>query len=355
MSRDGPEVPALRAARAADPSATTGPGADEVALTDYAMVVTEPGGPERFERRAIDPPEPGPGEVRVRHRAVGLNFIDVYHRSGLYDWPVARDLVPGSEAAGVVEALGPGVEGLSEGDRVAYTRPFGAYASARAIPADQVVRLPHGIGDETAATVMLKGLTAQYLLHSTFRVEPGMTVLVHAAAGGVGLLLGQWLAAKGVTAIGTAGGARKVALARENGYAHVVDYRASSFVEEVRAVAGQGVDVVYDGVGRDTWRGSLDVLRLHGTYVCFGQASGPLEGFRFADLARGSFHACRPVLFHYVSDPAELRRRAAELFAALGSGTLRAAPLQRLPLAEVARAHRALEARETIGSTVLIP
>lgn len=321
---------------------------------DYAMTVPAPGGPELFEKRPLAPPAPGPGEALVRHTAVGLNFIDVYHRSGLYPWAVARDLVPGSEAAGVVEAVGPGVAGLAPGDRVAYTHPLGAYATARVLPADRLVPIPDGVTDEQAASLMLKGLTAHYLLHSTFKVEPGMAVLVQAAAGGVGLLLGQWLAALGATAIGTAGGADKAALARAHGYTEVIDYRAQDFVEPVRALTG-GVHVAYDGVGRDTWRGSLACLRSRGAFVSFGQASGPIEGFGLGDLAKGSFTACRPVLFHYIADPAELRARAADLFAAVAAGVLTAEVRQRLPLAEAARAHRDLEARRTTGATVLIP
>ncbi|HRO10306.1 quinone oxidoreductase [Amaricoccus sp.] len=325
-------------------------------MPEYAIVATQPGGPDRLEKRAIAAPVPGPGEALVRHTAIGLNFIDVYHRSGLYPWPVERDLVPGSEAAGVVESVGDGVAAVAPGDRVAYTIPFGAYATLRTIAADRLVKVPDGISDEDAASLMLKGLTAQYLIHSTFRVEPGMTVLVQAAAGGVGLLLGQWLAARGATAIGTAGGPEKVALAAAHGYAHVVDYHAEDFAARVRALTGgQGVHVVYDSVGRDTWRGSLACLRPRGTFVCFGQSSGVIEGFGVPDLAKGSFSACRPSLFHYVATPEELRARAADLFAAVGSGALRAGVRQRHPLGQVAEAHRDLEARRTTGATVLLP
>lgn len=326
-------------------------------MSDYAMTVPAPGGPEAFERRGIAVPVPGAGEAIVRQTAVGLNFIDVYHRSGLYPWPVPRDLVPGSEGAGVIEAIGPGVTGLTPGDRVAYTMPLNAYASVRSIPADRLVRLPDGIGDEVAATVMLKGLTAQYLIHSTFRVEPGMTVLVQAAAGGVGLLIGQWLAAKGVTAIGTAGGPDKVALAIAHGYAHAIDYRSGDFAAEVRALTGgKGVDVVYDSVGKDTWRGSLACLRPRGMFVTFGQSSGVIEGFTLGDLAAGgSLSACRPSLFHYIAAPDELAARAADLFAMLQRGGITAEVRQRFALADVAEAHRALESRATSGATVLIP
>lgn len=326
-------------------------------MTDFAMVVTAPGGPENFEKRAIEPPAPGPGEALVRHGAIGLNFLDVYHRSGAYPWKVARDLVPGSEAAGTVEAVGEGVSGVAPGDRVAYTHPLGAYATARTLPADRLLKLPAGIGDETAATIILKGLTAQYLIHSTFRVEPGMSVLVHAAAGGVGSLLGQWLAARGALAIGTAGGPAKVEQARANGFAHVIDTTEGDFAPRVRELTGgAGVDVVYDGIGRDTWRGSLAALRVRGMFVCFGQASGPVEGFGLADLvSNGSLSACRPTLFDYISDPAELAARAADVFAAVEAGTIRPEIGRRFGLDEVAGAHRALEARQTTGATVLVP
>lgn len=326
-------------------------------MTDYAIVTPAPGGPEAMQRRDIDAPRPGPGEALVRQAAVGLNFIDVYHRSGLYPWPVERDLVVGSEGAGVVEAVGEGVTRVRPGERVAYTRPFGAYASARVIAADRLVRLPDAIPDDLAATVMLKGLTAQYLIHSTFRVEPGMTVLVQAAAGGVGLLLGQWIAAKGAVAIGTAGGPEKVALAKAHGYAHVIDYRAGDFAPEVKALTGgKGVHVAYDSVGRDTWRGSLACLRPRGMFVTFGQSSGMIEGFSLGDLAAGgSLAACRPSLFTYIADPEELESRAADLFAALQGGVIASEVRQRFALADAAEAHRALAARQTTGASVLIP
>ncbi len=325
-------------------------------MTEYAMVVPAPGGPELFERREIAPPAPGPGEALVRHRAIGLNYIDVYHRTGLYPWPVERDLVPGSEAAGVVEAVGPGVEDVRPGDRVAYVLPFNAYSSLRVLPVDRLAPVPDAIADEVAASVLLKGMTAQALITAAFRVEPGMTVLVQAAAGGVGLILGQWIASRGATAIGTAGGPEKAAIAAAHGYAHVIDYRAEDFPARVAEITGgAGVDVAYDSVGRDTWRGSLASLRQRGTLVSFGQSSGPIEGFGMPDLARGSFHACRPVLFHYIATAEALRERAADLFAAIGAGVIRAEVRQRYPLAEVADAHRALEARSTTGATVLIP
>lgn len=326
-------------------------------MADYAMIMPQPGGSEGFERRTIAAEEPGPGQVRIRQTAVGLNFLDVYQRSGLYKWPVERDLIVGNEGAGVVEAVGPGVTTVAPGDRVAYAMVIGAYASTRLIAADRLVRVPDAISDDIAATVMLKGMTAHYLIHSTFRVESGMTVLVHAAAGGVGMLLGQWLAAKGATAIGTAGGPEKVAIAEAHGYAHVIDYRAEDFTDRVKEITeGRGVDVVYDSVARDTWRGSLASLKPRGMFVCFGQSSGPIEGFTLGDLAAGgSLFASRPTLANYAAERGELEERAGDLFAALESGTLRAEVRQRFTLSDVAEAHRALENRRTVGATVLIP
>jgi NADPH2:quinone reductase len=326
-------------------------------MGDYAMVMAQPGGSDGFEKRAITVPEPGPGQARVRHTAVGLNFLDVYQRSGLYKWPVERDLVVGSEAAGVVEAVGPGVAIVAPGDRVAYAPQIGAYASVRLIAADRLVKLPDTISDEIGGTVMLKGMTAHYLIHSSFRVEPGMTVLVHAAAGGVGLILGQWLAAKGATAIGTAGGPEKVALARSHGYAHVIDYRAEDFAARVKEITGgAGVDVVYDSVGRDTWRGSRASLRVRGMFVCFGQSSGTIEGFTLGDLgAGGSLTATRPTLVNFTARRSEIEERARDLFAAIASGAIRTEVRQRFALADVAEAHAALEGRRTVGATVLVP
>ncbi|ARC88415.1 quinone oxidoreductase [Rhodovulum sp. MB263] len=322
---------------------------------DKAIIARAPGGPAALDWVDRTPPAPGPGEVLVRHGAVGLNFIDTYFRSGLYPWP-GEILIPGSEAAGRVEALGAGVEGLSVGQRVAYTTPTGACATARVLPADRLVPLPDAIPDEIAASIMLKGLTAHYLMTSSFPVREGQTVLIHAAAGGVGLLLGQWMAAKGVRAIGTAGGPEKTALARAHGYAQVIDYRAGDFVGPAMAATdGLGVDAVYDSVGQDTWRGSLACLKPRGMFVSFGQSSGLPDGFRLSDLAKGSLSATRPVLFDFIADPAELRARAADLFAAVAEGALTPRVGQTWPLAETAEAHRALETRATTGATVLLP
>lgn len=321
---------------------------------DMAIVARTPGGPEVLEWTDLETGAPGPGEALIRHTAVGLNFIDTYFRSGLYPWP-ETPLVPGAEAAGVVEAVGPGVS-LRPGARVAYVLRTGAYRTRRIVPADRLVPLPDGIADDIAAGVLLKGLTVQYLVRSTYRVQPGDAVLVHAAAGGVGLLLGQWLRALGARPIGTASGPEKAARALAHGYDAVIDYRREDFVARVREITGgAGCAVVYDSVGRDTWRGSLACLRRFGSFVNFGQSSGPIEGFTLPDLANGSLSACRPVLFDYIAEPADLEARAAELWQMMLSGQVTADVVNRRPLAEAAQAHRDLEARRTTGTTVLIP
>lgn len=321
-----------------------------------ALVLAAPGGPEALRWQEVTDHPPAAGEATVRHTAVGVNFIDTYYRSGLYAWP-ETPLIVGAEAAGVVEAVGSDVDGVAVGDRVAYTTPLGAYRERRTIAADRLVRLPDGVSDEIAATVMLKGLTVQYLVTSTFPVKAGNVVLVHAAAGGVGLLMGQWLKALGATAIGAAGSPEKAELARAHGYDHVIDYRRDDFAAAVRDITqGRGCDVVYDSVGRDTWAGSLRCLRKRGAFVSFGQSSGPIEGFSLAMLAQGgSLSACRPMLFHYIEERAELEARAADLFARLASGAVRAEVRQRFALADAADAHRALEGRATTGASVLIP
>ena len=266
-----------------------------------------------------------------------------------------KDLVLGSEAAGVVEAVGEGA-GLEVGDRVAYTVPNGAYATHRVIDAQHVVRIPEGIDDTTAAAAMLKGLTAYYLLHSSFPVEAGQTVLFHAAAGGVGSIAGPWLAALGVTAIGTAGGPEKCALALENGYAHTIDYRSEDFVARVRDITdGEGVDAVYDSVGKDTVAGSLQCLKRFGSLICFGQSSGPADYFKISDLAAGSFRLQRPMLFHHTASRDWLVSASAELFGLIADGTLPIPVTQTFSLEDAAGAHRALEARQTTGCTVLVP
>ena len=325
-------------------------------MSDYAMVLPAPGGPEMFERRAIAIPVPAPGEIVVRQTAVGLNYLDTYHRTGLYPWPQPSDLVIGSEGAGVVEAAGPGVD-IPVGTRVAYTWPMGAYCSVRAIPASRVALIPEGVSDTDAAAAMLKGLTAQYLVRSTYPIQAGDVALVHAAAGGVGLLLGQWIKALGATAIGVAGGPEKCALALEHGHAHVIDSKAEDFAERVKQITdGAMCNVVYDGVGASTWRGSLACLRPRGMFVSFGQASGPIDGFSLADLSKGgSLFACRPSLFNHIATRAELDARAAEMFARMADGSVRIEAARALKLEDVADVHRLLESRATTGATVMIP
>jgi NADPH2:quinone reductase len=326
--------------------------------TDTSMGIraTVPGGPEVLEWVALETGVPGPGEVLIAHRTIGVNFVDTYFRSGLYPW-TSSPLIPGGEAAGVIEAVGAGVEDLKIGDRVVYTLPQGAYRQRRVVPAARLVKLPDSVTFEVAASLMLKGLTAQFLVTSCFPVKAGDTVLVHAAAGGVGLLLGQWLKALGARAIGTAGSAAKAGSARAAGYAHVIDYRSEDFVARVAEIAGpKGCDVVFDSVGKDTWRGSLQCLKRRGMFVSFGQSSGPITDFKLADLAgAGSLFACRPTLFDYIVSREDLQRRAADLFTRLAAGEIHSTIGLRLPLKDAAEAHRALEGRRTSGATILLP
>ncbi len=322
----------------------------------YAMIAAAPGPADVLTRTAITIPTPGAGEVLIRHTAIGVNFIDVYFRQGSYPWPQPKNLITGSEGAGVIEGTGPGVAGFTIGQRVAYTKANGAYATHRVIAADQAVVLPDDIPDDIAAAVMLKGLTAHYLIHHSYAVQPGDTVLVHAAAGGVGLIAGQWLAAKGIRAIGTAGGAAKAALAQTNGYTHVIDYRAGDFAPQVRALTeGRGVQAVYDSVGRDTIMGSLACLAPFGTLVSFGQSSGPPDDVRVSHLARASLRLTRPTLFHHTAQPGWLARASADLFDVIRKGQVNIHIGQTLPLTDAAKAHLALESRATTGSMVLIP
>jgi NADPH2:quinone reductase len=323
-------------------------------MADMGVVVRAAGGPETLEWTELETAAPGAGEARIAQRAVGVNFIDTYFRSGLYPWPTTP-LIPGAEASGIVEDVGPGVSGLKSGDRVAYTMPLGAYRTRRVVPADRLVKLPDAISFETAASVMLKGLTAQFLLTSCFPVKAGQTVLVHAAAGGVGLLLGQWLKLLGATAIGTVGSAEKIGIAKANGYAHVIQTSTEDFTSRVEEITGgTRCDVVYDSVGKDTWRGSLKCLKLRGMFVSFGQSSGPIADFKVMDLATGgSLFASRPMLFDYIKAAPELRLRADDLFARLESGAVKAHVGQRMALRDAGEAHRALASRRTVGATVL--
>jgi NADPH2:quinone reductase len=322
----------------------------------HAIRMHDTGGPEVLAWEEIELPPPGPGEVRLRHTAIGLNFIDTYRRSGLYPLPLPATL--GTEAAGVVEAIGEGVTGLDVGDRVAYaTGPAGAYAEARNIVASVLVKLPDAIGDRTAAAALLKGMTAHYLLEIGRVKEEKQTILVHAAAGGVGLILCQWAKHLGATVIGTTGSEEKAALARANGCDHVILYRSEDVALRVNEITGgRKVDVVYDSVGRDTFQASLASLRPRGLMVSFGQSSGDVPPFQPRLLAvSGSLFLTRPVLHDYVRTPDELARRARELFEAIEAGVVKVHVAQTYPLREAAQAHRDLEARRTTGSTLLLP
>lgn len=315
----------------------------------------EHGGPEVLTVDEVEVGDPGPGELRVRHTAVGVNFVDTYQRSGLY--AVETPAVAGQEGAGVVEAVGDGVEGFAEGDRVTYTGVVGSYCEARLLPADRALTIPDGVSDEEAAAVLLKGLTVQYLIHRTYAVEEGETVLWHAAAGGVGLIACQWLSALGVEVVGTMSTEEKAERARAAGCAHTVLYTRESFVDRVKEITdGALLPVVYDSVGADTWEGSLDCLRPRGLLVSFGNASGPVTGVDLGILARkGSLYVTRPTLGTYIAGREQLEEAADSLWDALLTGKVEVAPSRRYPLEEAARAHRDLEGRRTTGSVVLVP
>ena len=324
-----------------------------------AVRIEQTGGPEQMLLVTVEVGAPGPGEVRIRHHAIGLNYIDVYQRSGLYPLPLPLTL--GMEGAGVIEAVGAGVTHLQVGDRAAYaSQPPGSYCEQRVLPATHVCRLPDSIAFEEGAAMMLKGLTAQYLLRHCKPVEgleAGDFVLFHAAAGGVGLIACQWARALGLQLIATAGSDEKCALALANGAAHAINYRRENFAARVRELTGgRGVKVVYDAVGQDTWEGSLDSLAPFGLLVSFGNASGPVPPFAPALLAaKGSVYVTRQTLFTHLSSRARTQAMADELFAVVGSGQVKIHVEQRYPLAQVQQAHRALEARQTVGSTVLLP
>jgi NADPH:quinone reductase len=323
--------------------------------TMRAIVVQRTGGPEVLEVRETDRPEPGRGEVRVRVEAAGVNFIDVYHRTGLY--PLPLPFIPGSEAAGVVDAVGEEVSDFSVGDRVAYAMKPGSYAEFAAVPAERLVRLPDGLDARQAAAAMLQGMTAHYLVTGSYAVQRGDTVLVHAAAGGTGLLLVQLASARGARVIGTVSTAEKERLAREAGAAEVIRYTEQNFEEETRRLTdGHGVQAVYDSVGRNTFPGSLRSLAPRGTLVLFGQSSGPVEPFDPALLARhGSLFLTRPSLAHYTATRDELAWRAGEVLEAVRSGALTLRIDRTYALDEAADAHRALEGRETTGKVLLVP
>jgi NADPH2:quinone reductase len=322
----------------------------------HRIVIKQVGGPEVLEYQATEVPAPGPGEALIKHATIGLNYIDVYHRTGLY--PATLPFTPGMEGAGTVEAVGPGVTDLAPGQRVAYAGPpLGAYADLRVMPASILVPLPDGISFETAAAMMLKGMTAQYLLRQTYVVKAGDTILFHAAAGGVGLIVGQWAKHLGATVIGTTSSSEKAELARAHGYDHIIDYRREDFVARVKELTGGvGVPVVYDGVGKDTFVRSLDCLRPCGMGVNFGSSSGPVENFNLGVLsAKGSLYVTRPTLMTYTRNRELLLACARDLFDIVSSGAVKIEIHQRFPLAQAAEAHRALEGRATTGSTLLIP
>jgi NADPH2:quinone reductase len=314
------------------------------------------GGPDVLKWESVDVAAPRAGEVRVRNTAIGVNFIDTYQRSGLYPLPLPSGL--GTEAAGVVEAVGPGVQGLSIGDRVAScTGPLGAYSTERVVPADKLVKLPDGIEDRTAAAMMLKGLTVQYLFRQTFPLKAGDTILFHAAAGGVGLIACQWARALGVTMIGTVSSDAKAALAREYGCAHTIIYTRDNFVERVKEITGgKGVPVVYDSIGKDTFPASLDCLAPRGMFVTFGSSSGPVPPVNLIMLSqKGSLYVTRPTLFTYAATHAALDAMASELFALVKDGKIKPDARQTFALKDAAEAHRSLESRKTTGATLLLP
>jgi NADPH2:quinone reductase len=322
-----------------------------------AIRIHEHGGPEVLKYEDADPGRPGPGEILIEHTAIGLNFIDVYFRTGLYPAPGGLPLTPGGEGAGTVVEVGGGVGGLKPGDRVAYAVNIGGYAQRRVIAADRVVKIPDGISDEVAAGMMLKGMTAEYLLRRTYKVKKGDTILFHAAAGGVGLIAGQWAKHLGAVTIGTAGSAEKVKLAKAHGFDHVINYREQNFAEEMKKITGGKLcEVVYDSVGKDTFEGSLDCLKPLGLLALFGQSSGPVPPFNLGVLAqKGSLYVTRPTLFVYNARREDLERSARALFDVVKSGAVAVDVKQRYKLADAGQAHRDLEGRKTTGVTVLVP
>ncbi|WP_370151484.1 quinone oxidoreductase [Ferrovibrio sp.] len=322
----------------------------------HAIRIHENGGPEVMKWEQVEVGDPGPGQIRIKATAAGLNYIDTYHRSGLYKLPLP--LTIGMEGAGSVTAVGSGVTDIKVGDRVAYaSAPLGSYAEERLMQADRCVVLPDGISDQQAAGMMLKGMTTEYLVRRTYQIKPGDTVLFHAAAGGVGLIFGQWAKALGATVIGTVGDAQKAELARAHGYDHVINYRTDNFVERVKEITGgAGLPVVYDGVGKDTWPASLDCLRPFGLMVSFGNASGPVPPFDVGMLAgKGSLYVTRPTLVTYTAKRADLVGSANALFDVVMSGKVKIEIKQTYAMKDAVKAHQDLEARKTTGSTLLVP
>ncbi len=321
----------------------------------HAIRIHEHGSAEKLKWEEVQVGDPGPGQVRVRNTAIGLNFIDTYQRGGLYPMPLP--FTCGSEGAGVVEAVGPQVKDFKAGDRVAYAGPIGAYAEVLLRPADRLVKIPAGVDDKVAAAMMLKGMTTQYLIRRTFRVKKGDTILMHAAAGGVGLILCQWAKKLGATVIGTVGSEDKVDVAKKAGCKHVIVTSRERFPERVKEITkGKGVPVVYDGVGKDTFMESLDCLSPRGLMVSFGNASGAVPPFNAAILAgKGSLFLTRPTLNTYTAARADLLKSAQELFSVVKSGAVKIRINQTYPLRDAAQAHADLESRKTTGSTVLLP
>jgi NADPH2:quinone reductase len=319
----------------------------------HAIRIHQPGGPEVLKWEEVELGEPGPGQARIRQSAVGLNFIDVYHRTGLYKQPLP--FTPGVEGAGTVKSVGADVEHIKPGDRVAYAGPIGGYAEERLVPADRLVKLPDGISFDQAAAMMLQGMTARMLLRAVFPVQQGDTILIHAAAGGVGLVMCQWASALGATVIGTVSSEEKAELARAHGCDHPILYTHQDFVEEVKKLTGgEMLPVVYDSVGRTTFAKSLDCLKKRGLMVLFGSSSGPVPPFDPGLLAqKGSLFLTRPTLFDYIGTRQELEQSASDLFEMVGSGKVKVEIKQRFPLKDAAEAHRVLEARQTTGSTIL--
>ncbi len=321
-----------------------------------AVRVHKFGGPEVMTYEDAEAGSPGPGQIRIRQHACGVNYIDTYFRTGLYQ-PPSLPFIPGNEAGGEVTAVGEGVKDFKVGDRVTYVVTLGGYAAERLLPADRVVKLPDGVSYEQAAGMMLKGMTARYLLRRTFKVEKGSTVLIHAAAGGVGLIACQWANHLGATVIGTVGSKEKAALAKAHGCHHTILYREENFVERVKEItAGKLCDVVYDGIGKDTYPASLDCLHRLGMFVSFGNASGSIEAISPALLQqKGSLFATRPTLIHYITTREELDEAANDLFSVVATGKVKIPVNQKYPLKDAAKAHRDLESRATTGSSILIP
>jgi NADPH2:quinone reductase len=321
----------------------------------HAIRIHQNGGPEVMQWETVDVPAPGPGQVRLKQHAVGVNYIDTYQRSGLYKLPLP--FVPGSEGAGEVVAVGSGVTDFKVGDRGAYAGALGGYAQERVMPADRLVKLPDGIDYKTAAAMMLQGMTVRYLLRQTYKVGPGTALLLHAAAGGIGLIASQWAKHLGATVIGTVSSAEKAELAKAHGCTHVINYKTEDFVKRTRELTGgQGVDVVYDGVGKDTYPGSLDCLKPLGLWVSFGNASGAITNFDILSLStKGSLYATRPTLQTYVAKREDLLANANDLFDVVSKGIVKIEINHTYPLKDAAQAHRDLEGRKTTGSIVLLP